>query len=399
MAGKKNKKKKEPKVEKVFESSSTEEQASAAQNSTDSDVDEAKNKTSEDLNDFFGVQEEEEESNLTPAQKEQIERLNAVKNKISKILQSSNIEIIDENIGDEYETSGGAAKEFNQEEYDSLNTGFSAKNKTKELTLTIDEFDYTYVGQYLEEFDLMHIKSIKRIRLQRKYPKKLKKFLIAASIILVVGLGAFLGFYLTREKPVYLKSVSLSQTEHDYFVNEIFEYTGLYLNLEYSDGTVKKVKLEEEHLKDVTGKIERIGEGGKDIQFVSGTTASLVFTYEGFDATYTINILKKKEIGLSAIYTEGLYKLKANEYINDKNLLLMVVYDSYGEENVSLSLTGLKLKVDGEECAYVKNQGYKLAADISETSVITIEHSGFTLTIEHSDGVNYVTSVQETLSN
>lgn len=399
MAGKKNKKKKEPKVEKVFESSSAEEQASAAQNSTDSDVDEAKNKTSEDLNDFFGVQEEEEESNLTPAQKEQIERLNAVKSKISKILQSSNIEIIDENIGDEYETGSGAAKEFNQEEYDSLNTGFSAKNKTKELTLTIDEFDYTYVGQYLEEFDLMHIKSIKRIRLQRKYPKKLKKFLIAASIILVVGLGAFLGFYLTREKPVYLKSISLSQTEHDYFVNEIFEYTGLYLNLEYSDGTVKKVKLEEEHLKDVTGKIERIGEGGKDIQFVSGTTASLVFTYEGFDATYTINILKKKEIGLSAIYTEGLYKLKANEYINDKNLLLMVVYDSYGEEHVSLSLTGLKFKVDGEECAYVKNQGYKLAADISETSVITIEHSGFTLTIEHSDGVNYVTSVQETLSN
>ncbi|MBP3582228.1 MAG: hypothetical protein J6J33_05715, partial [Clostridia bacterium] len=330
MAGKKNKKKKEPKVEKVFESSSTEEQASAAQNSTDSDVDEAKNKTSEDLNDFFGVQEEEEESNLTPAQKEQIERLNAVKSKISKILQSSNIEIIDENIGDEYETGSGAAKEFNQEEYDSLNTGFSAKNKSKELTLTIDEFDYTYVGQYLEEFDLMHIKSIKRIRLQKKYPKKLKKFLIAASIILVVGLGAFLGFYLTREKPVYLKSISLSQTEHDYFVNEIFEYTGLYLNLEYSDGTVKKVKLEEEHLKDVTGKIERIGEGGKDIQFVSGTTASLVFTYEGFDATYTINILKKKEIGLSAIYTEGLYKLKANEYINDKNLLLMVVYDSYG---------------------------------------------------------------------
>ena len=399
MAGKKNKKKKEPKVEKVFESSSAEEQASAAQNSTDSDVDEAKNKTSEDLNDFFGVQEEEEESNLTPAQKEQIERLNAVKSKISKILQSSNIEIIDENIGDEYETGSGAAKEFNQEEYDSINTGFSAKNKTKELTLTIDEFDYTYVGQYLEEFDLMHIKSIKRIRLQRKYPKKLKKFLIAASIILVVGLGAFLGFYLTREKPVYLKSISLSQTEHDYFVNEIFEYTGLYLNLEYSDGTVKKVKLEEEHLKDVTGKIERIGEGGKDIQFVSGTTASLVFTYEGFDATYTINILKKKEIGLSAIYTEGLYKLKANEYINDKNLLLMVVYDSYGEEHVSLSLTGLKFKVDGEECAYVKNQGYKLAADISETSVITIEHSGFTLTIEHSDGVNYVTSVQETLSN
>ena len=83
------------------------------------------------MNDFFGVQEEEEDSNLTPAQKEQIERINAVKSKISKILQSSNIEIIDENIGDEYESGGGAAKEFNQQEYDALNTGFSQKNKTK----------------------------------------------------------------------------------------------------------------------------------------------------------------------------------------------------------------------------------------------------------------------------
>ena len=168
MAGKK--KKKEPKVEKVFDSSSGEEQSSVAENTPGSDVDEAKNKTSEDLNDFFGIQEEEEEeSNLTPAQKEQIEKLNAVKSKISKILQSQNIEIIDENIGDEYE-SVNATKEFNQQDYDALNTGFAAKNKTKELTLTIDEFDYTYVGQYLEEFDLMHIKSIKKIRLQKKYP-------------------------------------------------------------------------------------------------------------------------------------------------------------------------------------------------------------------------------------
>lgn len=397
MAGKK--KKKEPKVEKVFDSSSSEEQVSNAQNSTDAEVDDAKNKTSEDLNDFFGVQEEEEDSNLTPAQKEQIERINAVKSKISKILQSSNIEIIDENIGDEYESGSGAAKEFNQQEYDSLNTGFSQKNKTKELTLTIDEFDYTYVGQYLEEFDLMHIKSIKRIRLQRKYPKKLKKFLIAASIILVIGLGAFLGFYLTREKPVYLKNVTLSQTGHDYFVNEIFEYTGLYLNLEYSDGRVERVKLKEEHLKDITGKIERIGEDGKDIQFVSGTTASLVFTYQGFDATYTINILKKKEIGLSAIYTEGLFKLKANDYINDKNLLLMVVYDSYGEEHISMSMAGLKLKVDGVECSYVKNQGFKLTADMTNSSVITIEHSEFTLDIAYDANTNYVTSVAETLNN
>lgn len=397
MAGKK--KKKEPKVEKVFDSSSSEEQSSVAENAPGTDVDEAKNKTSEDLNDFFGVQEEEEEeSNLTPAQKEQIERLNAVKSKISKILQSQNIEIIDENIGDEYETSS-ATKEFNQQEYDALNTGFLSKNKTKELTLTVDEFDYTYVGQYLEEFDLMHIKSIKRIRLQRKYPKKLKKFLIAASVILVIGLGAFLGFFLTREQPVYLKSISLSQTEHDYFVNEIFEYTGLYLNLEYSDGSVKKIKLKEEHLKDVTGKIERIGENGKDIQFVSGTTASLVFTYQGFDTTYTINIVKKREIGLSAIYAEGLFKLKTDEYINDKNLLLMVVYDSYGEEHVQLSLTGLKLKVDGVECTYVKNQGYKLTSDLSQSSVITVEHNGFSLNVAYDATTNYITSVQATLSN
>ena len=395
------KKKKEPKVEKVFESSSEEEQLSSANNSA-GDEDEAKNKTSEDLNDFFGVQEEEveEDSSLTAAQKEQVERLNTVKSKISKILQSSNIEIIDENIGDEYETeasSGGSVR--SQQDYDSLKSLFGDRDKNKqELTLTIDEFDYTYVGQYLEEFDLMHIKSIKRVKLQRKYPKKLKKVLIAASIIMVIGLGAFFGFYFTREVPVYLKGISLSQTEHDYYVNDIFDYTGLYLNLEYSNGNVKKIKLEEKHLKDITGKIERIGENGKDIQFVSGTTANLIFTYEGYDATYTVNILKKREIGLSALYSNRLFDLDADELISDTDLLLMIIYESYGEELISMSSSGLVVKVDGNVCTYVKNQGYKTPVAITATSVITIEHGGYTLSIAYSSDTNYATSVPETIN-
>ncbi len=394
------KKKKEPKVEKVFESSSEEEQLLSANNSA-GDEDEAKNKTSEDLNDFFGVQEEvEEDSSLTAAQKEQVERLNTVKSKISKILQSSNIEIIDENIGDEYEIeSSSSGSVMSQQDYDSLKSMFGDRDKNKqELTLTIDEFDYTYVGQYLEEFDLMHIKSIKRVKLQRKYPKKLKKILIAASIIMVIGLGAFLGFYFTREVPVYLKGISLNQTEHNYYVNDIFDYTGLYLNLEYSDGNVKKIKLEEKHLKDITGKIERIGEDGKDIQFVSGTTANLIFTYEVYDATYTVNILKKREIGLSALYSNGLFNLNADELISDNDLLLMIIYESYGEELISLLSSGFVVKVDGNACTYVKNQGYKTPVAITESSVITIEHSGYTLSIAYSSYTNYATSVPETIN-
>lgn len=389
------KKKKTPKVEKVFDSSSSEEKSSSAENSELSD-DEAKEKTSEDLVDFFG-EKAVEESNLTEAQKEQVEKLNNVKGKISKILQSQNIEIIDENIGDEYENDnvkGGG--EQSQQDYDSLKAlfGDKGKNKKQELTLTIDDFDYTYVGQYLEEYDLMHLKNIKRVRLQRKKNKKLRKAMLIISIVLIVGLGGFLAYFFTRETPVYLKNVTLSQTSHDYYVNEIFDYTGIYINLEYSDGTVKRIKLTSDYLVDATGKVEKTGENNSDLQFMSGTSATLYFKYQDFQMTYTVNILKKNEKGISLIYSDGLFNLKAGDFVNSDYIIFMINYGEYGEELSEITQNGVKMFVDDVACEKSKN-GFKLPADLSKTSKIKITYLTYEIEFSYNETTNYFTSIKK----
>lgn len=394
MFGKK-KKKKEPKVEKVFDSSSAEEQDSAV--SEDSENAENQEKKRSDVDEFLGIEESNEEDDyLTEEQRAKVEKLNTVKSKISQILRSSNIEIIDENIGDEYEFDGSAGKEQkSQQDYDSLKAifGDGSKDKKQELTLTIDDFDYTYVGQYLDEYDLMHMKNIKRIRLQRHYPKHLKKALIIAGVVVVAGLGAYLGYYFTKDVPVYLKSVSLSQTEHDYYINEVFDYTGLYFIAEYSDGSKKYIKLDSSYLKDITGRVERVGENLQDVQFVNGTMASLTFSYQGFNVDYTVNILKKTESGLMAIYANGLFDVEANGYINSTILNLFIDYGNYGKQTLKLSSTNITLYVDDVKCVYESNKGFKVESGTTNASVIKIEYKTdkdevLTLLVQYAEGQN-----------
>ena len=136
------KKKKQPKVEKAIKGSSEEEQVLDAENKTDELVD--KNQAA--IDDFLGQEETPQDDFLTEKQRIKVEKLNSVKSKISQILKSQNIEIVDENIGDEYEMEGaGESEAKSQQDYDSLKALFGDKDKGKsqELTLTIDDFDYT----------------------------------------------------------------------------------------------------------------------------------------------------------------------------------------------------------------------------------------------------------------
>jgi len=389
------KKKKQPKIEKVFEDSSVEEQSSAAAEETEN-KEESKKKS--DIDEFLGIEEtpEDESDNLTDEQREKLDRLKNVKNKISQILRSSNIEIVDENFGDEYEAgSAGDNAQRSQQDYDSLKSLFGDrdKNKKQELTLTIDDFDYTYVGQYLDEYDLMHMKNIKRIRLQRKYPKHLKKVLIAAAVVVFLGIAGFVAYNFIKEEPVYLKNVTLSQTEHDYYVDEIFDYTGLYLIAEYSDGYKERIKLKESHLVDITGKVERVGDEKNLIQFITGPNAVLTFNYNGFNTNYTVNILKKEESGLQAIYTDAIFAKSRDEYIGADILNIAIEYGGYGKEEIKFSNTKLSFYIDGIRCSVDSNKGVKAVTDITDTSVIKIiydisKNSKLELSLTKSEGVH-----------
>ena len=98
------KKNKEPKVEKLFDDAEAENQeGSGAEN----EAAEQKPELSDDDKLILGVDKDENE--MSESQKRQMEQLGSVKDKIAKILKSSNIEIVDENIGDEAENDVLAA--------------------------------------------------------------------------------------------------------------------------------------------------------------------------------------------------------------------------------------------------------------------------------------------------
>lgn len=383
------KKKKEPKVEQLFDNASESENI---EEKFSKDVSEM----SDDEKLILGV-EIDNEDELTEEQKDQLEKLDAVKDKISKILKSSNIEIVDENIGDEYDNSsspGSPGKQ--QQDYDSLKALFGGEDdkKSKEVTLTIDDYDYTYTGQYLDEFDMVHLKNIKRIRLQSKYAKKIKKISLIASIVICVIGGAIGAFFMLRETPVYLKSISLNHSEGDYYVNDCFNYAGLYIIAEYSDGKFEKIKLDSNHL---TSTIGNISKDGDVIQFTGTAPAELKFQYGGLTTTYNVKISNKSISGMMAIYSDGLFNLEAGDKINADYLRILYKYSNFNptfvvlDSNFTLYINDVQCVYDSISKSFIASQSTKpfVAGELS-TATIKIESDVYSLIITDVEGRNLV---------
>lgn len=382
----KKNKNKEPKVEKVFESKTDD------QEKVLNDENSLAEEGSSNIDDFLGKADETPDDGLTEKQRNKLEKLNNVKSKISKILQSSNIEIVDENFDDEYESgSSDSVDGQSQQDYDSLKAMFGGKDSGKkdELTLTIDDFDYTYIGQYLEEYDLMHMKNIKRVKIIRKKSPKLRKFLLISSLVLVIAIGAVLAFVFTRKEPVYLKSVTLNQTERSYYLNDRFDYTGLYFIAEYSDGRIEKVKLEASHLNNqMSTRIERVGDSNEEIIFSYPNNANLVFTYQGFNVNYDVKVDKKKELAICALYTKGIFNIEANGYITNDVLDMYIEYEDIGVEITDLS-SQFTIWIGSDKCEYTKD-GFKTINGTTMDSVIKIVYGEFVVTLQND--INFISS-------
>ncbi len=360
-------KKKEPKVEQVFK---PEDEAS---NQTDAEAEEKE----ASLDEILGAPEEQEpEKKLSPKEQEKLDNLNKVKSKISRILQSSNIEIIDENEGDDYNNSSDAdLKRRQQEDYDSLKSLFGGtdKNKKQELTLTIDDFDYSYTGQYVDEYDLVHLKNIKKVKLQHKHKKLIKRLSIAAAIVLVLAVGLTVGLILIRKTPVYLKSISLSKTEQTYYLNDSFDFTGLYIYAEYSNGEVVKTPLLSSYCYDTQGYVET-----NTLTFTNGTDATLFFSYMGLSTSMKITIVEKEVSGLHVICSDGLYKLSAGEYITTDDLLVFVDYSNHVSELLDVTKFNVKVGTSsGASLLSYKSEhgGFELLNDVDSLNYIQIEYS------------------------
>ena len=377
------KKKKEPKVEKVFKGKNDDKNEIKTEESS-----ELTENIGSNIDDFLGKEEAPpEENKLTEKQKNKLEKINNVKSKISKILQSTNIEIIDENFDDDYESSDTPGS-ISQEDYDSLKSMYGGKDKNKkvETTLTIDDFDYMYVGQYLEEYDLMHMKNIKKVKIQKKRSPKLKKFLIISAMVLVVAIGSVIAFFLTRETPVYLKSVSLNQNARSYYINQEFEYTGLYFLAEYSNGDIKRVKLDNSYFNGdlSTGKIERVGDQNENILFVNSGVANLVFSYQGFNVNYEVTVKRKIDSGLSVKYLEKIFSIPSDRIITKDVLRVFVHYTDIGKEYIEYSsTTGVSLWINNQKCTQT-NDGYKIPDGINTPLTIVVKYLDYELTLDES---------------
>lgn len=335
---------------------------------------------------FLGIEKQEEvetkqetePGELTEKQIQKQNEIETVKSKISKILKSSNIEIVDENFGDEYDLEETDAQKQSQQDYDTLKALFGDKdrNKKDELTLTIDDFDYTYVGKYIEEYDLMHLKNIKHIKLRNPNAKKIKKALIAASVAITIVIGAVCGFMFTKQKPIVLESVKLSQTESNanFYVDDYFNFDGLKLNLNYSNGTNIEKQLTYDNLltKSSVGSMEFV-DSNKSIKFLGGDVI-LKFQYEGYILDYHVYVKEKIMSGISAKVADGVYSLKSGNYINAKDMLIVLFeYEGYGISKEG-DLSRVKIRIDSSYCSdYSKEMnGWKLNKDVSKDSTIEV---------------------------
>ncbi len=374
--------KKAAKIEKVFGNSSKEELV----------FDEKKPEEYDALSEFTESEEidnnqDDLENEISEKQIQKQNEIEAVRSKISKILKSSNIEIVDENLGDEYEAEDEGGRQ-SQQDYDTLKAMFGDKdrNKKDELTLTIDDFDYTYVGRYLEEFDLMHVKNIKHIRMKNPYAKKIKKVLIAAAAVMVVGIAGVVAYFATRDNPVTMTSVALSQetSTSKYYVGENFSFDGLFINVGYSDGSTKRIPVTIDNI------VRERCEGGRfeiindNIQFLGGSVL-MAIDYEGYNLSYSVEVKNKELRGIDARYADGILNLNAGEYITGhlngkEDLTILLNYGSYGISKVS-SYSNITILVDGEACTYSAGLGWKVPKSTKGATII-VQYGEYNYIIE-----------------
>ena len=349
MFGKKKKNKKEKKVEKVFADSASENESVNDQSAEGSENE----LTEEEIMMGMTEKEDDDDLGLSDHQKAKLDKLSSVRDKISKILKASNIEIIDENFGDEYETGDGVVDGVQQQQdYDSLKAMFGAKDKGKgkELTLTLDEYDYTHTGQYIEEFDLMHLKGIKKVRIHKKQSKWVKRIIIAASIIVVVAVGVVLGLQLTKKEPIVLTSISLNQSAGVYFVNDSFDYSGLYIYAKYSDGSVQKIKLNNNNFAGTVGGNNNTENG--NIKFLGGSPVNITFSFGGLSTTYVAEVKTKVQDGLQAFYDDSLFLLNSGDVVTNDYLRLFALYrDNNPADELEIN-NKITLVVNGVNCTY-----------------------------------------------
>ena len=158
------------------------------------------------------------------------------------------------------------------------------------------------------------------------------------AIGILVG-GIIFAVNFTAEPAYYLSSISLSQYEQSYFVNENFDYTGIYIYATYSNGKnsyTETISLKNDYYRASLSRGAFTADSRSNITFNQGTEAYLGFSYGGLTCTIKINIKTKIEESLTVKYTNGLFELSSGDTISNRNLFALIDYSNYNSELLEL---------------------------------------------------------------
>lgn len=350
---------------------------------------------------------EGESEELKELEREKQEQLDSVQSRISRILKNGSVEIVDENAGDIYEFGESSDKERKQQEdYDSLKALFGTeKAKSLEITVVEDEFDYAYVGQYVDELDILHIKNIKHVKLQSKHSKAFKILTAAAVLVAVLVLAIVLPLVLLREKPVYLVSISLNQSEASYFVDEQFVFSGRYIIAKYSDGSSKRVQLSYNML-DRDSTYGSIIYSNGNVIFSSGGTSSvarLAFNYEGMSTVLEVTVKQKQIVGIGATSNELFNTPGTATFIGKDKLVVYVEYEQLGAQELEFSadiqvyVTGADAEtyIGGANLTYNESMhSYQnISSGVSSENAVWIVYMGYVLKLQASSDNQYCSTL------
>ena len=230
--------------------------------------------------------------------------------------------------------------------------------------------------------------------------------------------GAIFAINFTKEPPYILTKVKLSQTYQEYFINEQFDVSGLYLELTYSNGKggeyTKKEPLSLRYFRNEEGITNMRADYYNNTAIVfSVATAedryySLGFVYGGLknEEPMTIKVKNKEVNGFTVMYTNGLFKLENNDIISAKNLIALVDYSNYNSE--SLNLKEITLEINGIKQKYYDKYNDEIINGFivdrptnTQDSTIKISYDKYSIELEYdisANGFVVVSSSQNSVS-
>ena len=249
---------------------------------------------------------------------------------------------------------------------------FMEKHTKKEENVDIGTF-----GKYDSDLDFRLNQNIKKVRFPMS--KQLKILLSCLAVVLLAGIGTFLGIYLYEEPPaIVLTKVALSQERvTNVYVNDNLNVDYIYLNCEYSDGTTKRLPVSKDMLTVNTTSAVQYDTATGNTKFINSGMVYVTVEYEGNSLRLTYIVEQKTLQGISA-FASDIEISNSLTAINLNNKLIVNAH--YGSSIEKVDINECTFTIGGIE-KEINNGVLEIGSLVNKTShTVTITYKEFTAT-------------------